>query len=301
MEADGVFEGGGVKGIGLVGALKRAEEERVVLKRVAGTSAGAIVASLYAAGYAADELFDLLNKTDFRDFMDDGMAEKKGKGFIGWLKSLFNKIKVMLFRVSLNYGIYKGDIFYKWIKDRLKEKGVTYFKDLKIPLKVVTSDITNKRMLIFDSEKHADVEVSKAIRMSMSIPIFFYPYKWQDPELDMRCLVVDGGMLSNYPINIFDDILERPTIGFKLISLEETQPPEPITNIVNYIKSILDTMMLAHEKIHVKDTDWAKTIKIPTGDIKTTQFDLTDEKKDWLYRSGYEAATKFFEKQKKEV
>lgn len=53
-------------------------------------------------------------------------------------------------------------------------------------------------------------------------------------------------------------------------------------------------MMLAHEKIYVKKTDWTRTIPIPTGEIKTTQFDLTDKQKDWLYNSGYRAASEFF-------
>ena len=233
METDGVFEGGGVKGIGLVGALKRAEEERIIFKRVAGTSAGAIVASLYAAGYSADELKELLYSTNFKDFLDTNLPKRKGWRFF-----------VIILSILSNYGIYSGNSFYKWIKEKLEQKGVLKFKDLKSPLKIVTSDITNKRMLVFDSELHKEMEVAKAVRMSMSIPLFFYVYRWLNPEFPKRkTLVVDGGLLSNYPINIFDDH-ERQTIGFKLISIEETQPPEPITNILRYIKSILDTMIL---------------------------------------------------------
>jgi len=282
MEADGVFEGGGAKGIGLVGALKRAEEERVIFKRAAGTSVGAIVASLYAAGYSADELKELFYSTDFKEFLDTKLPKRAGLRYF-----------IIILSILLNYGIHSGKCFYKWIAEKLEQKGVLKFKDLKLPLKIVTSDITNKRMLVFDSELHREMQVAKAVRMSMSIPLFFYVYKWHDAKFPQgETLVVDGGLLSNYPINIFDDH-ERPTIGFKLISLEETQPPEPITNILSYIKSILDTMMLAHEKIHVEEADWARTIPIPTGNIKATQFDLTDEEKDWLYKSGYEAADKF--------
>lgn len=288
MDADGVFEGGGVKGIGLIGALKKAEEEGVIFKRVAGTSAGATVASLYAAGYSADELKELLYSTDFKDFLDTTLPKRKG-----W------RYPIIILSILFNYGIYSSSSFYKWIKGELEHKGVSKFKDLKLPLKIVTSDITNKRKLVFNSELHKEMEVAEAVRMSMSIPLFFYVYKWLDPDFPKRkTLVVDGGLLSNYPINIFNDH-ERQTIGFKLISPEETQPPEPITNVLSYVKSILDTMMLAHEKIHVKEANWARTIPIPTGNIKTTQFDLTDEEKDWLYKSGYEAATKFFEEQKK--
>ncbi len=278
MEADGVFEGGGVKGIGLIGALKRTEEQGVELKRVAGTSAGAIVASLYSAGYSSDELKALLYSTDFRKFLD--MSD------MGCLK-----YPIGFFRILFRYGIHSGRPFHTWIRERLAQKGVSKFKDLKLPLKLVASDITNKQLLTFDSEKHAELEVAEAVRMSMSIPLFFYVYKWRLAK--NHTLVVDGGLLNNYPINIFDDH-ERQTLGFKLISPEETQPPEKISNIFSYIKSVLDTMMVAHEKIHVEETDWARTIPIPTGEIKTTQFDLNREQKDWLYNSGYEAAEKFF-------
>jgi len=288
MDADGVFEGGGVKGIGLVGALKRTEEEGIILKRVAGTSAGAIVASLYAAGYSADELKVLLYSTDFRKFLDTKLPKKKSCKYL-----------LIILNILFNYGIHSGKFFYKWIKEKLEHKGVSKFKDLKLPLKIITSDITNKRMLVLDSELHEDIEVAKAVRMSMGIPLLFYVYRWCDSEFSKReNLIVDGGLLSNYPINIFDDH-ERTTIGFKLISSEENQPPEPIINILTYIKSILDTMMLAHEKIYVEEANWARTIPIPTGNIKTIQFNLSDADKEWLYNSGYEAATKFFAKQKK--
>jgi len=287
MEVDGVFEGGGVKGIGLVGALKRAEKEGVTFKRVAGTSAGAIVASLCAAGYSADELKGVLYSTDFKLFLDSTLPRRKGWRYFRIVLSILS-----------NYGIHSGKSFYEWIKEKLEQKGVSKFKDLKLPLKVIASDVTNKKMLVFDSQAHKDMEVAKAVRMSMSIPLFFYVYRWRNSEFAREeTLVVDGGLLSNYPISIFDDH-ERPTIGFKLISPEESQPPEPVTSILSYIKSILDTMLLAHEKIYIKEADWAKTIPIPTGDIKTTQFDLTGGEKDLLYKSGYEAADKFFKKAK---
>ena len=83
-------------------------------------------------------------------------------------------------------------------------------------------------------------------------------------------------------------------MGFKLVSFGQTQPPETIGSAVGYLKSVLDTMMQAHEKIHIEEADWARTIRIGTGDIKTTQFNLSAEQKQWLYDSGYRAADKFF-------
>jgi NTE family protein len=71
---DAVFEGGGVKGIGLVGAIAATEEKRYQFVNVAGTSAGAIIAALIAAGYGAKELREIMRSLDYSKFKDKGGA-----------------------------------------------------------------------------------------------------------------------------------------------------------------------------------------------------------------------------------
>lgn len=295
IEADGVFAGGGVKGIGHVGALKRAEEEGVVFERVAGTSAGSIVAALYAAGYSTDELYSILKETDFRQFLDNGKAIDNN--FWAKMKNFF----VMAFKIFFKFGIYKGDAFYSWMSEKLKVKGVSKFGDLakqrKKPLRVVALDLSSKCMVVFTDKDYADTEIAKAVRMSMSIPLFFYGYRWKDPKLNtnFESVFVDGGLLNNFPIDVFDDIPDRPTFGFKFVQPESENKPEPINEGVTYLKALVNTVMEVSEKIHVEDADWAWTIGIPTGNIGTTQFDLSNEQKERLYNSGYEACKKFFE------
>ena len=116
---DAVFEGGGVKGVALIGALKRLEEEGIEFGSVAGTSAGAIAAALVAVGYKAEEIKDILWNKNFCDFANIGIFKKKG--FWGVLHLI--SYLLSLFRLSAGYGIFSTDKFYNWIKGLLKEGG----------------------------------------------------------------------------------------------------------------------------------------------------------------------------------
>jgi len=127
----GVFEGGGIKGIGLVGALTRVEEKGIRFKGVAGTSAGSIVAALCAAGYTAQELKRILTEMDFSQLLDPS-----------WPK---------FYDLWIHNGIYKGKKLHGWISGLLRKKGVVKFRDLphNMHLKIVASHLTKKRGLGF--------------------------------------------------------------------------------------------------------------------------------------------------------
>lgn len=280
MKTDGVFEGGGVKGIGLVGALKRIEEERVILRRVAGTSAGAILASLYAAGYKADEIKEILWNTDFTRFADIKKLLRRK-----WYKIFF--IFMQLLSSQSGYGIFNTNEFYTWVKDLLEKKNVTTFASTPTYLRVFAVDIVNQKLLQFDKDLTPDLTVADAVRMSMSIPLFF------KATAKEKSFIVDGGVLANYPIATFGDKEElKTTIGFKLISKDETLPPRVPGNILSYVMRIFETMQTAHERVYVEQAKWARTIPIPTGTISTIKFDLTEDEKSFLWDSGYKAADK---------
>ena len=143
---NGVFEGGGVKGIALIGALKRVEEEGIEFSKVAGTSAGAIAAALVSAGYKAEEIKDILWNKNFSDFANISIF--KGKGLWGILR-IFPHL-LSLFFSSTGYGVFSTDKFYRWIKALLKEKGVTSFKSAPSYLRVFAVDILKQELLQFD-------------------------------------------------------------------------------------------------------------------------------------------------------
>jgi len=265
MFTNAVFQGGGVKGIALVGALKRMEENGIKFNAVGGTSAGAIVASLYACGYTADEMKSLLDSTNFEKFLD---------GSIIPFKNLITQ-----------KGLYKGNALYNWIYDVLKVKNIIKFEDLKeIDLKIVATDLTNKELIIFDRNSNPSMKIAEAVRMSTSIPLVFSPYKLGEK------LVVDGGILSNYPLFIFKD--PENTVGFKLISKATTVPTAP-DNLLGFLYAIANTMMDAHDKEDERQLGHKNTIHIDNAGVSTTKFNLNETEKKLLYQNGYYAASQF--------
>jgi NTE family protein len=119
LRCDAVFEGGGVKGIGLVGAVAATEEQNYEFCNVAGTSAGAIVAALVAAGYRASELRHIMQSLDYAEFKDKGLLDHI---------PVFGKV----FSLGLEKGIYEGAFLEHWLREKLAAKGKQTFKDLII-------------------------------------------------------------------------------------------------------------------------------------------------------------------------
>jgi NTE family protein len=309
---DLVCEGGGVKGIGLAGAYSVLEEHGYRSNSVAGTSAGAITAALIAAGYSADELKKIVFEMDFRRFEDKNWEDHiPGAG--------------VPLSLLLRTGIYKGEEFYDWLRGLLAAKNVYTFADLKADwdkpkyasrLQVIASDISARRLLVLPrdagviGERWDTLEVAHAVRMSMSIPIFFEPVRAQDPKTNHEHVIVDGGMLSNFPVWLFDcdpgETPRWPTFGLLLV---EPDPKKPITErlpkpehaphgargIVQLLSSMVHTMMEAHDRLYIEKEQYARTIPIPTLGVHTTEFEITPERKQAIYQSGCDAATKFLE------
>ncbi|MBU3144327.1 patatin-like phospholipase family protein [Clostridium sp. CF012] len=307
--ADAVFEGGGVKGIGLVGALKTFENNGYEWKNISGTSAGSIVASLLAVGYCTEDIKKLMLQLDYKKIAD------KNNFNIPILSNTFN----LLFKK----GIYKGDYLKNWLDEILSKKinhengkKVT-FGDLIIPeekgillnnnkykrkykLHIIATDISNGKMLILPEDiadygiNPDELQVSLAVRMSISIPYFFQPINLHDVNSNKKFLIVDGGVLSNYPVWIFDvnGIPRWPTIGFKLGGNKDLREHK-ITNILNFTSSIIETMLEAQDDIHIREMDYLRTVKINTLDIKTTDFNISNKKIMDLYDSGEFCAKEF--------
>lgn len=302
LVADAVFEGGGVKGIGLVGAVAVAEERGYEWVNVAGTSAGAIVAALLAAGYSAAELKAVMTELDYNRFKDASPLDKLP--LIGPMASLI-----------LEKGIYEGRFFENWIRGLLRQKKVGTFSDLILPeykdderyrfkLRLIASDISRGRLLVLPQDiadfgiRPDDLDVAAAVRMSMSIPFFYEPVKLRNKETNQVSYIVDGGLLSNFPVWLFDtegSIPEWPTFGFKLVEPEEEQQiPHRIRGPISLLAALFATMMKAHDARHIKEEHFVRTIPIQTLGVGTTEFDISKEKSEALYQSGQQAAEKFF-------
>ena len=266
---DLVFEGGGVKGIGLGGAFAALEENGFKPSNVAGTSAGAITAALVAAGYSAAELKEIVFHMPFPAFKDTG-----GMARIPFFGGPLN--------VLADLGIYEGKYFHTWISELLAKKNVTKFGDLLNPestgpadrhrLRVIASDVTHRRMLILPTDApHLGIEpddmlVADAVRMSMSIPIFFEPVEIKDAS--GQHMIVDGGMLSNFPVWLFDAPAGKrprwPTFGMMLLEPEprkaighrlenEDDPEVRHGSLIDFAKSLAQTMMAAHDRMYLDE------------------------------------------------
>jgi NTE family protein len=291
MKADAVFQGGGVKGIGFVGAICRMERAGFKWEKLAGTSAGAIIASLLAVGYSGIELKKIVANLDYMKLLD--------KSTIQSLPLVGRSLGILFEK-----GYYKTDNIEKWLRSLYLAKGKTKFKDLwkagnKSPLKIIASDVTNKNMIIFPDNlvdygfDPYEFDIARAVTMSICIPIFFSPqilnYK------NKKSFVVDGGIYSSFPIWIFDTpgIPRWPTFGFKFMSEKNKikLKHNPFAYFMDLFDSIIDTV----DEDFIRNKDSVRTISIPTYDIKATQFEITRVQSQELYLSGYNSANSFLE------
>lgn len=291
MKIDAVFEGGGVKGIGFVGAINCLEDNGYQWENLAGTSAGSIVAALLAVGYSGKELKKIMMDMNYVKLLK---------------KNLLNDIPVVgnMFQLVNDYGVYDSKIIEKWIFEQLKEKGKTKFKDVykdgKV-LKIIASDVTRRSILIIPDDLKLygidpmEFDIAKAVRMSCSIPFFFKPVKLK--HNNKINYIVDGGLISNFPIWIFDsdNAPKWPTFGFKLVNDCKKNVIERKNNLLSFSIDVVNTAFDRDEEVYVADKNLVRTISIPTKGVKTTDFDLSKKKTMELYNSGYDSAKAFLD------
>lgn len=319
-----IFEGGGVKGIAYVGAMQILKNEGILqnIQRVGGTSAGAINAALFSLGYSNKETREILKALNFNNFMDDDW------GILRDAKRLVNK-----------FGWYKGDFFHKWIGKLVKKKlgnSNATFQDLKedkkTDLYVYGTNLSTQFGEVFSVEHTPKIRIADAIRISMSIPLFFAAVRNARNDV-----YVDGGVLNNYPVKLFDRekyieksilpkvgittryyqkenkkfltkrpksspyIFNRQTLGFRLDSKKEIgvfrYATEPVHNHIDdffdYTKALLATILESQGNMHLHSDDWQRTIYIDTLGVGTTDFDISDLKKKQLENSGKKGAENY--------
>lgn len=322
-----VFEGGGVRGIAYIGAMEVMEQRGALehIRRVGGTSAGAINALIFALGYDLAEQSDILASTNFSKFKDSSF----------WF---FTNIQRLIGR----YGWYKGDYFQNWIGKLIQKKlgrPDATFQDLKdagLPdLYVIGTNLTTRYAEVFSGERHAGMPLAMAVRISMSIPLFFASVR-HGPRKDVY---VDGGVILNYPVKLFDRekyidmeneayakrsikyydrenerfLKEKPgqspyvynkqTLGLRLDTREEiglfryNEPPKekPIKGFDDYAWALIGSLMQVQNNQHLHEDDWHRTLYIDTLDVGTTDFNLTDAKKAELVKSGHDGAVLYFD------
>lgn len=316
MKAYAVFDGGGVKGAALAGALTAAEQEKIKFQGYGGTSAGSIVALLGSIGYTGKEILNRL-KTDVHPLKmldDDGTlcrnalkAVSEGIEMIetqkfGWFGSkargFLTKNQPLIQKVKHDLGFYTGDklkeVLHRLIVEKmpaLKEKDDPTFQDLENlggkTLKIVASDIRARRAVVFSKDQSSPSQsVIEAVRASASYPFFFMPVVTKN-----RRRLVDGGLSSNLPVFLFADeheVTQLPIIAFDLVAGERTSKP----GVLSFIEEIADTAFEASDDLMGKLLPGLKhiSLKVPS-DIHTLQFDLSQSQIESLYRFGHSSAS----------
>lgn len=186
-----VFEGGGVKGIAYVGAMEVLEARGILadIERVGGTSAGAINAVLFACGFTNAQQKRILRGLDFKKFMDDSP---------GVLRDIN--------RLVDEFGWHKGEFFKDWIGGLIEQKmGIAKatFADFRAAgrpdLYLYGADLNTGFGRVYSPEHTPQKKVLNAVRISMSLPLFFKAVRG-----DKDHVMVDGGLLNNYPVRLFD-------------------------------------------------------------------------------------------------
>ena len=318
MKADGVFSGGGVKGLAFAGAITGAAEAGYTeWGKLAGTSAGAITAMALAVGYDAKGLEGIFKNLDLSEIADYGpggeleiplnLAERHGAthgvALLRWIERLIDE-------APINEGVAEAE--------KVKTFGQLEAKTKPEKLQVIGTDLAHTRMVVFPEDvkfyvddkgnalKPADFPIADAVRISAGFPYFFPPMKLRDGVTKKDGVLVDGGVVSAYPIFLFDsEEPKHPTWGFRLYSGKppESPPYADISGLLWWVdmgEAILDTSMNAFDRFDEK-LFGPRTIAIPTGDIETLDFELSEAEKNELFEFGLQAAKEFFAKDPKGV
>lgn len=293
-----VFEGGGVRGIAFVGAIRQTLARDLEFANLAGTSAGAVVASLLAVGYTGErdsELERIMKEAPYASFRDNRA--------IGNIPIFGHAITEALFE-----GLYKGDALLAWISG-LMPPGKTRFGALKngdgsYRLHLTASDITHGELLKLpeDIVKYGEdpdqLEIARAVRMSASIPYFFEPVKLKRNGKD--AYIVDGGLLSTFPLEYVWEP-GRATIGYRLVG-PNTGSPNTILGPITFAVALISTMLTAHDNFYIEERKFVDTVAIKAFEringrdvpVDAVKFDLTQGERDLLFNHGVAAADEFF-------
>jgi NTE family protein len=241
------LSGGGARGLAQIGVLKALEREKIPIDCIAGTSMGGILGGLYAAGYSAEELEKISEKTDWNDLLTDTpprlslflsqREEKEGSLFQFRLNGLKPYIPSALTSGQKLTNLFtnlamRADLTSKWFN-----KPYSSFDNLKIPFRAVTTDLVTGQMVVLSSG-----DLAMALRATMTIPLAFSPVEMGDK------LLVDGGLVEPIPVQVAKDMGADLVIAVNTVST--LLPADKITNpfdVANQATSIMSLPTLEEE------------------------------------------------------
>ena len=316
-----VLEGGGIRGVAYAGAFSVLEEKNILqqIEKIAGTSAGAIAGVMMSVGYSAKEIDSIMRKLPIEEF-NDGRG-----GIIGKYRRARNK-----------FGLYKGKKFELWLQQIIEFKtgdpnlSFAHLHQLHLQNKLFKdfyctgTNLSRQQLEMFSFENTPAMSIALAVRISGGIPLYFEPVILDDQyrkiektdTLSFKNYYVDGGMIANYPISIFDTCenkgnpllcdklwfnpetlgikLERPAQIDSLKKNSSNIPPFQIRSFRQYIHAfnnlVIETL---NRKFPNRENEKDRTIYVSYGSIQARVRKMKPAEKEMLYNNGARAVTDF--------
>jgi len=309
---DIVMEGGGVKGLAIAGALQPFGDAGYSFARVGGTSAGALVGAVLAAlqqrGEPVSRIEDVARTLDFRRVPDRGFPGR----YLGPLAFLADGLALLI-----EDGAYEGNYMRRWLTGVLDDLGVRTFGDLRTDdeegdgsirhryrLAVTATDLSRHRLVhlpwqydVYGRDPDEQLVVD-AVRASASIPYFFEPVTLTGPRGSST--LVDGAIVSNYPISMFDrsdgEPARWPTIGIRLSSPDVVRPEEAerVKGPVELGAALVEAAIEGCQAEHVLDPcNVSRTVAVDTSPVSAVDFGIDDATRDRLIDEGRSTAARF--------
>ncbi len=282
MKIGVALSGGGIRGIAHAGVLKALEDYGIKIDVIGGTSAGSMVASLYAIGYKPDEIFEC-----FKENSSKILGEKKIK--------LLKGIKNLMSKKSNLKGFKNGESIEKVFNELSLKKNVNKISNIEMPIVIPTVDIKDSKEYIFTNnipktdldndgkEYITEIGVGEAVRASSSFPAVFNLCTIE------KHAFIDGGALDNVPV---EEVRKQGTDIVIAVKFDE----DKINDDCSVMDIIMKTIDIMGSKIAQKDIERSDfVLNINTGKIGL----LETKNIEKCFNSGYKAVTNNIEEIKK--
>jgi len=318
-----VFEGGGMRGLAYLGVAEVIDQYQIdqQIERVAGTSAGSILAAIISLRLSPRETVDTFNSLDFakvnRDELHEDFTDLPGR-LKKDLDTPLNYLEIVP-RLNKRFGLFALSYLYTWLQEIIAEhcagNGQATFADFRkqglLDLNVVASNLSKHEIQVFSAETTPDAPVAAAVRMSMSIPFVFEALQFDGKQFGQGDWYVDGGLFKNYPIDIFDHPrymsdkslflygVNWETLGCHLYTPDDCEGRTiPITNIPSYGRNLFNSL-LTIQKVRFEKEPLKKLRSININDCcaLATDFSITpdSEKYNELIEAGKIAAKNYLD------
>jgi NTE family protein len=312
-----VFEGAGIRGIAYCGAISQLEKKGMMrsIKRVGGTSAGAITALALSIGYTGKELEEITASTNYKKFNDGRFTVAGG-----------------INRVNKYFGWYRSREFDEWLGKFIGKKtgnaNIT-FEELHarnnqyLDLYVTGTSLNLQKTIVFSHEHYPKMKIRDAVRISMSIPLYFEAVFMDEQgntfyhPKDKKGLqvMVDGGFIANFPVWLFDSskyrhnmgvanhfLANNETLGFRIDRQEQIEldrqgiqglAPLPVGDIKQYMEAFMLLMMESMNRPQLLPADRLRTVSISDGKLGARIRKLKPEEIKRLIDNGKKAVEEF--------